>query len=540
MVVLERPLSEVHHELDLVTTPSGDAVAMVHCNNGASELAAWANMFTAFSAAAGAPQTPDATYAALFSAALEGEPDAGGLLAYNHLAGEPIAGLDEGRPLVVRTPDSRLTLPNFMRAQLYGVFGTLALGMDVLHGEGVQLDRMYAHGGMFRTAGVAQRFLAAALDAPVAVAETASEGGAWGMAVLAAYVADDSGRDLDQWLRETVFATAPILTADPERPTWPASRPTSTATAQASPSRPPPWHPSEHSKRNSHDPHEAHERPRRLRGLVRHRQPEPLRRRDPEAGRRAVAGRRRGPERPAGEGRLEPVLKDSDSIRRMALEINGRDDVIGVIAWMHTFSPAKMWISGLDALQKPLLHLHTQANVELELPWNDIDFDFMNLNQAAHGDREFGYIQTRLGVSRKTVVGHVSNPAVRQQIEDWERAAAGWTAARTLKLARFGDNMRFVAVTEGDKTEAELRFGVQVNTWGVNELVDAVEKASDADIDALVQEYVDSYDVVDELLPAVRATSRCATARRSSWACARSSRRAASAPSPRRSKTSAP
>ncbi len=153
MVVLERPLAQVHHELDLVTTPSGDAVAMVHCNNGASELAAWANMFTAFAAAAGTPVTPDATYAALFDAALGGEADAGGLLAYNHLAGEPIAGLEEGRPLVVRTPDSRLTLPNFMRAQLYGVFGTLALGMAVLHAEGVGLDRMYAHGGMFRTRG---------------------------------------------------------------------------------------------------------------------------------------------------------------------------------------------------------------------------------------------------------------------------------------------------------------------------------------------------------------------------------------------------
>ena len=195
----------------------------------------------------------------------------------------------------------------------------------------------------------------------------------------------------------------------------------------------------------------------------------------------------------------KPVLKDSDSIRRLALEVNARDDVIGVIAWMHTFSPAKMWIAGLDALQKPLLHLHTQANVEL--PWADIDFDFMNLNQAAHGDREFGYIQTRLGVARKTVVGHVSNPVVRQQVEDWQRAAAGWTASRTLKLARFGDNMRYVAVTEGDKTEAELRFGVQVNTWGVNELADAVAAASDADIDALVAEYVELYDVADELLP---------------------------------------
>ncbi|MET0736608.1 MAG: L-arabinose isomerase [Microbacterium sp.] len=193
----------------------------------------------------------------------------------------------------------------------------------------------------------------------------------------------------------------------------------------------------------------------------------------------------------------KPVLKDSDSIRRLALEVNARDDVIGLIAWMHTFSPAKMWIAGLDALQKPLLHLHTQADVEL--PWADIDFDFMNLNQAAHGDREFGYIQTRLGVARKTVVGHVSNPVVRRQVEDWERAAAGWAASRTLKLARFGDNMRFVAVTEGDKTEAELRFGVQVNTWGVNELVEAVDAASASDIDALVAEYEELYEVADEL-----------------------------------------
>src|SRR3954451_5730081 len=193
----------------------------------------------------------------------------------------------------------------------------------------------------------------------------------------------------------------------------------------------------------------------------------------------------------------KPVLKDSDSIRRLALEVNARDDVIGVIAWMHTFSPAKMWITGLDALQKPLLHLHTQANVEL--PWADIDFDFMNLNQAAHGDREFGYVQTRLGIARKTVVGHASHEPVLRQVEDWERAAAGWAAARSLKLARFGDNMRFVAVTEGDKTEAELRFGVQVNTWGVNELAEAVDAASSTDVDALVAEYEDLYDVVPEL-----------------------------------------
>jgi L-arabinose isomerase len=193
----------------------------------------------------------------------------------------------------------------------------------------------------------------------------------------------------------------------------------------------------------------------------------------------------------------KPVLKDSDSIRRLALEANSEDKVVGVIAWMHTFSPAKMWIRGLDALQKPLLHLHTQANVEL--PWGEIDFDFMNLNQAAHGDREFGYIQTRMGVARKTVVGHVSNPAVTAQVGTWTRAASGWAATRNMRLARFGDNMRNVAVTEGDKTEAEIRLGVSVNTWGVNELVEAVDAASEADVDLLIAEYEAAYNIVPEL-----------------------------------------
>jgi len=193
----------------------------------------------------------------------------------------------------------------------------------------------------------------------------------------------------------------------------------------------------------------------------------------------------------------KPVLTDSAAIRRMALEANAADACLGVIAWMHTFSPAKMWIAGLDALRTPLLHLHTQANVEL--PWATIDMDFMNLNPAAHGDREFGYIQTRLGVPRKTVVGHVSNPVVSQRIGDWARAAAGWAATHELKLARFGDNMRNVAVTEGDKTEAELRFGVSVNTWGVNDLVAAVDEVADSSVDALVAEYEDLYDVAPEL-----------------------------------------
>jgi sugar (pentulose or hexulose) kinase len=219
MVVLERPLGSVHHELDLVTTPTGHPVAMVHCNNGASELAAWVGLFGRFSAAAGSELEADAVFDVLFREALEGEADAGGLLAYNHLAGEPIAGLAEGRPLVVRTPDSRLTLANFMRAQLYGVFGTLALGMRVLAAEGAAIDQMFAHGGMFRTAGVAQRFLAGAIDAPVAVADTASEGGAWGMAVLASYAAHTtaaaSALDLDGFLRERVFAGARFETVEP-------------------------------------------------------------------------------------------------------------------------------------------------------------------------------------------------------------------------------------------------------------------------------------------------------------------------------------
>jgi L-arabinose isomerase len=195
----------------------------------------------------------------------------------------------------------------------------------------------------------------------------------------------------------------------------------------------------------------------------------------------------------------KPVLTGSDAIRRLCLEATADDACIGLITWMHTFSPAKMWIAGLGALGKPLLHLHTQANVAL--PWADIDMDFMNLNQAAHGDREFGYILSRLGTPRKTVAGHVSDPRVTAAVGTWARAAAGWAATRTLKLARFGDNMRYVAVTEGDKTEAEAVFGVQVNTWAVTELAAAVDTAAEADIDALVTEYADCYEVAPELLP---------------------------------------
>jgi sugar (pentulose or hexulose) kinase len=216
MVVLERPLTEVHEEVDLVTTPAGDPVAMVHCNNGASELGAWADMFGEFAGALGHPAGPDEVYEALFRAAASGETDGGGLLAYNYLAGEPITALTEGRPLFVRTPDSRMTLANFARTQILGVFGTLALGMRVLATENVALDRMFAHGGLFKTKGVAQRLLAAALGAPVAVGETAGEGGSWGMALLAAYLSAAPEQDLGSFLNVRVFANAALVVTEPD------------------------------------------------------------------------------------------------------------------------------------------------------------------------------------------------------------------------------------------------------------------------------------------------------------------------------------
>ena len=195
----------------------------------------------------------------------------------------------------------------------------------------------------------------------------------------------------------------------------------------------------------------------------------------------------------------KPVLADSAAIHATVLEANAAGNCIGIVTWMHTFSPAKMWIAGMDALRKPMLHLHTQAGAQL--PWSTIDMDFMNLNQAAHGDREFGYIGARLGVARKVVAGHVSNPNVIDRVSSWVRAAVGAHELRTLKLARFGDNMRDVAVTEGDKVEAQLRFGVSVNTYGVNDLVAAVDDVSDSRVDDLVAAYLDEYDVATELRP---------------------------------------
>src|ERR1700729_2552805 len=193
----------------------------------------------------------------------------------------------------------------------------------------------------------------------------------------------------------------------------------------------------------------------------------------------------------------KPVLTGSDQIRDVCLGANASEACVGVIAWMHTFSPAKAWIAGLEALQKPLLHLHTQAN--LSLPWDSIDMDFMNLNQSAHGDREFGYIVTRLGLRRKVIAGHVSNPDTRVRIGSWLRAASGWQTSQGLRIARFGDNMRDVAVTDGDRIEAQRTFGWSTQTYGVNDLVADVEDATDDAIDSLVNDYERRYDLAAEL-----------------------------------------
>jgi L-arabinose isomerase len=195
---------------------------------------------------------------------------------------------------------------------------------------------------------------------------------------------------------------------------------------------------------------------------------------------------------------LKPTLKDSQSIKDFMGDANSNPAVIGVIAWMHTFSPAKMWIRGLEILKKPLLQLNTQHH--LEIPWDTMDMDFMNLNQAAHGDREFGYILSRLGIPRKIVVGHYTDPDVAERIASWARACAGWNEINNLKVVRWGDTMRNVAVTEGDKTEAERVFGVSVNTWPVNELVDTVNEVTDAQIDETIELYKQLYDVAPELL----------------------------------------
>lgn len=192
-----------------------------------------------------------------------------------------------------------------------------------------------------------------------------------------------------------------------------------------------------------------------------------------------------------------PVVTSSDDITQLILEANRDSNCIGLVAWMHTFSPAKMWINGLKILNKPLLHLHTQF--ERAIPWETIDMDYMNLNQSAHGDREFGYICARMKIRRKVVVGHWKEASVHREIDYWSRAAAGWNDWQGAKFVRFGDNMRQVAVTEGDKVGAEMQFGFSVNTHAVGDLVEQINRVSSDAIEELTNQYESSYTLDEKL-----------------------------------------
>jgi len=196
---------------------------------------------------------------------------------------------------------------------------------------------------------------------------------------------------------------------------------------------------------------------------------------------------------------FKPVVTTPDAIYQLCLDANNAKDCIGLIAWMHTFSPAKMWAAGLAALKKPFLHLHTQFN--RDIPWATIDMDFMNLNQSAHGDREFGYIGSRMRLNRKVAVGHWQADDVQERIGVWTRAACAWHDAQGARIARFGDNMRQVAVTEGDKVEAQMRFGYAVNGYGVGDLVKVMNEVTEAEVDRLAAEYDERYIVAESLRP---------------------------------------
>jgi L-arabinose isomerase len=194
---------------------------------------------------------------------------------------------------------------------------------------------------------------------------------------------------------------------------------------------------------------------------------------------------------------FKPVLTTPESITTICTEANSSANCIGLIAWMHTFSPAKMWIRGLSILNKPLLHFHTQLN--RDIPWNTIDMDFMNLNQSAHGDREFGFIGTRMRMNRKVVVGHYQDPEAVGRIAVWTRAAAAFADAKEMKIARFGDNMRDVAVTEGNKVSAQIQMGYSVYGYGVGDLVKVVNEVSDSAIAGLISEYGSQYEFTKEV-----------------------------------------
>lgn len=218
MVVLEKPLSALYPQIDMVTTPCGDPVAMVHCNNCTSDLNAWVGLFSEFADLLGVKTDMGQLFSLLYRKALEGEPDCGGLMAYNYFSGEHITGFEEGRPLFLRCPDSRFDLADFMRSHLYAALGTLKVGMDILlKEEKVKIDRITGHGGMFKTPQVGQKILAAALNAPVSVMETAGEGGAWGIALLAAYMLyREEGESLDAYLKVRVFAERKAVCAEPD------------------------------------------------------------------------------------------------------------------------------------------------------------------------------------------------------------------------------------------------------------------------------------------------------------------------------------
>ena len=218
MAVLENDLSRPYEELDIVTTPSGDAVAMVHCNNCSSDLNAWVGIFKEFAESYGVEVDMGKLFGVLFHKSLEGDKDCGDVLAYNYYSGEHITGFDEGRPLLVRRPDSKFNLANFMRANLYTTMGALKTGFDILtKQEGVTLDKLQGHGGLFKTKGVAQSYLAAATNTPVSVMATAGEGGAWGMALLAAYmIQKEDGEDLGTYLDNKVFGDAEAYVMEPD------------------------------------------------------------------------------------------------------------------------------------------------------------------------------------------------------------------------------------------------------------------------------------------------------------------------------------
>ena len=192
----------------------------------------------------------------------------------------------------------------------------------------------------------------------------------------------------------------------------------------------------------------------------------------------------------------KPTVKTPDEISKLCEEANSAQSCAGIITWMHTFSPAKMWIAALSNLRKPLLHLHTQYN--RDIPWSSIDMDFMNLNQSAHGDREYGFIGTRLRLARKVVAGYWQDPEVLHRVAVWMRAAIGYAESRRLKIARFGDNMRQVAVTEGDKVEAQIKLGWAVDGYGIGDLVRLVHEVSDQEANRLLEEYSECYIMPDE------------------------------------------